>query len=211
MAVLSKRATVYFDPGIHRVLKIKAAETSRSVSELIDDALRRELSEDEEDLRAFKERAAEKSVSFEKVLKDLESKGVVSYVPGDDDFEVLKPDALSESELAQLDKLKSEILSKFGGTGVQNILNKAVFDFLKMITVYPVHDVGSLSDGDGNVLPDVFLVPEGTTAKDFAGHIHTDLLESFIHAIDARTNMRIGDKHVLKDCDVIKIVSAKGT
>ncbi len=151
------------------------------------------------------------SALAEKVLKDLESKGVISYVPGDDDFEVLKPDSLSASELAQLEKLKSEILSKFGGTGVQNILNKAVFDFLHMITVYPVHDVGSLSDGDGNVLPDVFLVPEGTTAKEFAGHIHTDLMESFIHAIDARTNMRIGDKHVLKDCDVIKIVSAKGT
>ncbi|MHA2431656.1 MAG: redox-regulated ATPase YchF [Candidatus Thorarchaeota archaeon] len=151
------------------------------------------------------------SALAEKVLKDLESKGVISYVPGDDDFEVQKPDALGESELAQLDKLRSEILRKFGGTGVQNILNKAVFDFLQMITVYPVHDVSSLSDGDGNVLPDVFLVPEGTTAKEFAGYIHTDLMESFIHAIDARTNMRIGDKHVLKDCDVVKIVSAKGT
>jgi ribosome-binding ATPase YchF (GTP1/OBG family) len=78
-----------------------------------------------------------------------------------------------------------------------------------MITVYPVQDSTSLTDGDGNVLPDVYLVPEGTTAKEFAGHIHTDLMESFIHAIDARTKMRISDKHVLKDRDVICVVSAK--
>ncbi|MGY5881993.1 MAG: TGS domain-containing protein, partial [Candidatus Thorarchaeota archaeon] len=93
---------------------------------------------------------------------------------------------------------------------VQNILNKAVFDFLHMITIYPVHDANALTDSDDNVLPDVFLVPEGTTAKEFAGVIHTDLMESFVHGIDARTKMRISDKHVLKDRDVIKIVSAKG-
>ena len=59
MASLSKRATVYFDPAIHRALKIKAAETTRSISDIVDDALRRELAEDEEDLRAFEERAEE--------------------------------------------------------------------------------------------------------------------------------------------------------
>lgn len=150
------------------------------------------------------------SALAEKALKDLESKGVISYVPGDADFEIKAADSLKPAELAQLNKLRDEILKRYGGTGVQNILNRAVFDFLKMITVYPVHDANALTDSDGNVLPDVFLVPEGTTAKEFAGHIHTDLMESFIHAIDARTKMRISDKHVLKDRDVIKIVSAKG-
>ena len=71
--------------------------------------------------------------------------------------------------------------------------------------------LNSLLDANGNVLPDVFLIPEGTTAREFAGYIHTDLMESFIHAIDARTNMRISEKHELKDRDVIKIVSAKGS
>ncbi|MHA1944338.1 MAG: TGS domain-containing protein [Candidatus Thorarchaeota archaeon] len=151
------------------------------------------------------------SALAEKVLKDLEQKGVIKYIPGDDDFQVLTSDSLSENELAQLGKIKENILKKFGGSGVQNILNSAVFDYLHMITVYPVHDANSLSDSDGNVLPDVYLVPEGTTAKEFAGHIHTDLMESFIHGIDARTKMRISDKHELKDRDVIKIVSAKGS
>jgi ribosome-binding ATPase YchF (GTP1/OBG family) len=149
------------------------------------------------------------SALAEKVLKDLEEKSVIKYIPGDDDFEILKGEDLKDAEVEQLEKLKEQILKKYGGTGVQNILNKAVFEYLNMITVYPVQDSTSLTDGDGNVLPDVYLVPEGTTTKEFAGHIHTDLMESFIHAIDARTKMRISDKHVLKDRDVICVVSAK--
>ena len=77
MASLSKRATVYFDPAIHRALKIKAAETTRSISDIVDDALRRELAEDEEDLRAFEERAGERRLSFNKVLKDLKANGKI--------------------------------------------------------------------------------------------------------------------------------------
>jgi ribosome-binding ATPase YchF (GTP1/OBG family) len=149
------------------------------------------------------------SALAEKVLKDLEKKSVIKYIPGNDDFEILKGDDLKDAEVEQLERLREHILKKYGGTGVQNILNKAVFEYLNMITVYPVQDSTSLTDGDGNVLPDVYLVPEGTTAKEFAGHIHTDLMESFIHAIDARTKMRISDKHVLKDRDVICVVSAK--
>jgi len=72
---LSKRATVYLSPDMHRALKIKAAETSRSVSELVNDAVRESLSEDAEDLAAFEERAAEPVLAFEDVLKDLKSRG----------------------------------------------------------------------------------------------------------------------------------------
>ena len=150
------------------------------------------------------------SALAEKALKDLDKKGVIKYIPGNDDFEIVQQDQLNENELAQLTKLKDHILKKYRGTGVQNILNTAVFDYLHMITVYPVHDATALTDSDGNVLPDVYLVPDGITAKEFAGVIHTDLMESFVHGIDARTKMRISDKHVLKDRDVIKIVSAKG-
>jgi len=151
------------------------------------------------------------SALAEKALRDMDKKGIINYIPGNDDFEILQPERLKENERTQLDKLKKDLLKKYGGTGVQGILNRAVFEYLHMIAVYPVHDPNSLSDGDGNVLPDVYLVPEGTTAKEFAGVIHTDLMDSFIHAIDARTKMRISDKTVLKNGDVIKIVSAKGT
>ena len=77
MPTLNKRATVYFDPTIHKALKVKAAEVSRSLSELVDDAVRHELAEDEEDIRAFEERVAEKTVPFEKVLKDLKANGKI--------------------------------------------------------------------------------------------------------------------------------------
>ncbi|NWF97136.1 MAG: redox-regulated ATPase YchF [Candidatus Thorarchaeota archaeon] len=150
------------------------------------------------------------SALAERVLRELEKKKIIKYIPGSEDFEIMDSTKLKETEIEQLEKIRSEILKKYKGTGVQNILNEAVFGFLHMISVYPVHDATALTDGDGNVLPDVFLVPEGTTAKEFAGVIHTDLMESFIHGVDARTKMRISDKHVLKDRDVIKIVSAKG-
>lgn len=75
MPNLSKRATVYFDPAIHRVLKVKAAETSTSISDIIDKAIRRELLEDEEDLRAFKERVSEPTISYDKLLTVLKRRG----------------------------------------------------------------------------------------------------------------------------------------
>ena len=77
MATLSKRATVYFDPEIHKALKIKAASTSKSISEIIDTVIRFELYEDEEDLRAFEERKNEPSMAFEDVLKELKSNGKI--------------------------------------------------------------------------------------------------------------------------------------
>jgi hypothetical protein len=77
MSNLSKRATVYFDPAIHRVLKVKAAETSTSISDIIDNAIRRELLEDEEDLRAFKERLSEPTVSYDKLVTELKKSGKI--------------------------------------------------------------------------------------------------------------------------------------
>ena len=69
------------------------------------------------------------SALAEKALKDLDKKGVIRYIPGDDDFEITKADVLKKAELAQLEKIRVEILKKHGGTGVQNLLNKAVFEF----------------------------------------------------------------------------------
>jgi len=77
MPNLSKRATIYFDPEIHRVLKVKAAETSTSISDIIDKAIRRELVEDEENLRVFKERVAEPTISYEKLIADLKKDGKI--------------------------------------------------------------------------------------------------------------------------------------
>ena len=77
MATLNKRATIYFDPDIHKVLKIKAATLNKSISEIIDQAIRQDLREDEEDIRAFEERVNEPSVPYEKVLKDFKTNGKI--------------------------------------------------------------------------------------------------------------------------------------
>jgi hypothetical protein len=75
MKTAIKRATVYFDPQIHRGLRLKAAETDRSISDLVNDAVKLSLAEDAEDLAAFKERVHEPNMAFEDVLKDLRKRG----------------------------------------------------------------------------------------------------------------------------------------
>jgi plasmid stability protein len=75
MSELSKRSTIYFDPELHRALRLKAAETHRSVSEIVNDALRQALREDQEDLAAFDERVAEPTISYEALLNDLKAHG----------------------------------------------------------------------------------------------------------------------------------------
>jgi hypothetical protein len=77
MASLNKRATVYLDPQLHKVLKMKAAETSVSISQIIDKALRKELAQDECDLKVFKDRAKEPTVSYEKLLEELKRDGKI--------------------------------------------------------------------------------------------------------------------------------------
>jgi hypothetical protein len=78
---------------------------------------------------------------------------------------------------------------------------------LNLIVVYPVQDDTHLTDKEGRVLPDAFLVPQGTTAKDLAFKVHTDLGEHFVRAIDVRTHRVIGADHELQNCDVISIIA----
>ena len=77
MSTYTKRSTVYFDPVIHRALRLKAAETGRSISDLVNDAVRVALAEDAEDLAAFDERAAEPNLWFEQVVKNLKRSGKI--------------------------------------------------------------------------------------------------------------------------------------
>ena len=77
MSTSTKRSTVYFDPVIHRALRLKAAEMDRSISDLVNDAVKAALAEDAEDLAAFDERAAEPNLSFEEVVKDLKRSGKI--------------------------------------------------------------------------------------------------------------------------------------
>ena len=147
----------------------------------------------------------------ELALRTLGEKGVIEYQPGTSRFEILKPEALKEAELEQLNRLQVEILDKNGSTGVQQVLNTTIFDVLQYIPVFPVEDASKLCDHDENVLPDVYLVPQGTTARQLAYRIHTELGKTFIHAINARTKKRLAENYELQSNDVIRIVAAAGS
>jgi len=71
----SKRATVYFDPSVHQALRLKAAATDRSISDLVNDAVKVALAEDAEDLAAFDQRKSERNISFESVVRNLRKRG----------------------------------------------------------------------------------------------------------------------------------------
>jgi hypothetical protein len=70
-----QRATIYFDPDLHKALRLKAADTHQSISEIVNEAVREALREDQEDLEAFADRAAEPTISYEALLKDLKAHG----------------------------------------------------------------------------------------------------------------------------------------
>jgi len=145
----------------------------------------------------------------ELALRRAAEAGLVDYTPGDNDFNVKDPEKLTQGQLGALERIREKVFKKYGGTGLQEVLNTAFYSLLDMITVYPVEDAEKLTNHHGHVLPDCFLVPKGTTAKQFAGIIHTELAESFIHAVDARSKRRLGDTYILEDNDIIQIVSAK--
>jgi hypothetical protein len=134
---------------------------------------------------------------------------MVSYVPGDSNFKLDEKSNLTADQVNALTRIKEKVLVPLGSTGVQESLNLAFFKLLQMITVYPVEDAEKLTDHKGRILPDAYLVPFGTTAKQFAGMIHSDLAAGFLYATEARSKMRVADDYVLKDRDVISIVSTK--
>jgi len=145
------------------------------------------------------------SADSELALKSAAKAGMIKYIPGDDHFEILKE--LNPKQVEALEKIR-ESLKKFGSTGVQTILNKAVFETLKYIVIFP-GGLKKLTDKNGNVLPDAFLMPPNSTALDFAYRLHTDFGDKFICANDVRTKMRVGKEHKLKNGDVVEIVSGR--
>lgn len=145
------------------------------------------------------------SAESELMLRRAEAKGLIEYTPGDSSFKIRGQ--LTEEQRRALKLVEERVLARWGSTGVQTTLNRAYFEVLGMIAVYPVEDPNKMTDHSGNVLPDVYLVPRGTSARGLAYKIHTDLGKRFLYAIDGRTKMRLGEDHILKDGDIISIVS----
>jgi len=145
----------------------------------------------------------------ELALRRAAEKQLIDYRPGDCNFKVGKQESLSPGQTKALDVIRDKIMLHLGSTGVQEAINTAYFKLLTMITVYPVEDLEHLADHTGRVLPDAYLVPYGTTARQLAYIIHTELGEGFIYAIEAREKKRVSEDYTLKDRDVISIVSAR--
>lgn len=145
------------------------------------------------------------SADSELALREAAKAGLIEYIPGERDFKILKP--LGEKQRDALKRIKEDVLDKFEtGTGVQYILNIAVFDLLGYIAIFPA-GATKLADSKGNVLPDCFLLPPGSTALDFAYFLHTDFGKNFIKAIDARTKRALGKSYELKNRDALEIVT----
>lgn len=165
----------------------------------------------EENLKKMKEKYPEYhiipcSADYEVALRILSKNDVIEYQPGDSGFEIKNEVNLNNQQKEALNKIKN-FLDKFGSTGVQDVLNKAVFDILKYKAVFP-GGVTKLEDKDGNILPDCFLLKENSTALDFAYKLHQDIGEGFVKAIDVKTKRVLGKDYILKHRDVIEIKTA---
>ena len=152
-------------------------------------------------------------INFTACLSDLElalrrasESGIIRYVPGSSDFELLPEKGLSEPQIKALEQMK-KLLHAHGSTGILRMLEEIVFDHLNHIVVYPVQDETHWVDGEQRILPDAFLVVEESTCKEMAFKVHTDLGEGFIRAIHGVSKRTIGADYLVRDNDVIKIHS----
>jgi len=148
------------------------------------------------------------SADAELALRRAEENGHIRYVPGEETFQVLAPTKLTPEQSRALAYVQQRVFTRWIRTGVQFALNSCVFKLLNMNCVYPVEDQTKFSDKKGNVLPDVILVPYNATLSDVAGHVHSELAQTMIHGIDARTGVRLPADYIVRDRDVIKVVAA---
>ncbi len=145
------------------------------------------------------------SADSELALREASKAGLIDYIPGEKTF--AEKGQLNEAQKRALNKIKTDVLEKFDfGTGVQEILNKAVFELLGYLAIFPA-GATKMKDSKGRTLPDCFLLPPESTALDFAYFLHTDFGKNFIRAIDARSKKTLGKDYKLKNRDALEIIS----
>jgi ribosome-binding ATPase YchF (GTP1/OBG family) len=105
-------------------------------------------------------------------LRQAANHGLIDYTQGLSSFNI-HLDRVNEKQKIALESIQKNVLDVYGSTGVQEVLDKSVFDLLGYISVFPAGS--KLADSKGNVLPDCFLLPSGSTALDFAYYLHTDI------------------------------------
>jgi hypothetical protein len=144
------------------------------------------------------------SADSELALREATKAELITYIPGDSEFQMKnKP---NEKQQQALDKIKKTVLQPYDSTGVQEILNHLILTQLNYIAIFPA-SANKLADSKGNILPDCFLLKDGSTALDFAYHLHTDFGKNFIKAIDVRTKQAVGKDHKLKHRDGLEIMT----
>jgi GTP-binding conserved hypothetical protein TIGR00650 len=143
------------------------------------------------------------SADYELALRRASKANLVKYIPGDDDFEIISSN-LSKAQKDALEKIK-DFMHRWGGTGIMKALNTAVFDVLGMIAVYPVADERRFTDTEGNVLPDVLLLPKDATVLDLARAIHSEIAEKAVTGVDAISGRRLGVNSRLWHRAVVRI------
>lgn len=141
-------------------------------------------------------------------LRRAEQKGLIKYSPGSEEFKILQSDKLNKKQIDALNFIKKGIMGEYMRTGVQFAINVAVFKLLKMNSVYPVANEKKLSDKKGRILPDLFLLKDGSTINDLAKEIHTDLVKGLLYGKDLKYNLRLPVDYQLRDRDVVSLVSA---
>jgi ribosome-binding ATPase YchF (GTP1/OBG family) len=140
----------------------------------------------------------------ELALRTASDAAAVDYDPGDREFRIVGD--VTDAQREGLERI-GEVMADHDGTGVQAAIDHAVYDLLDHVTVYPVQNETRWTDGSGAVLPDAVLLPRGSMPPDLAYAIHSDIGDGYLHAVDARSDRRIGEDHELSEGDVIKIVS----
>jgi ribosome-binding ATPase YchF (GTP1/OBG family) len=190
-------------------IKIVLQDLLRRAKPMLIVANKADLPSSEVNIRRLEEKYGKvipASAESELALIRASEAGLIKYFPGDSDFEIIEPEKLNPNQIKALNYIKEHVLQKYGSTGVQRALNEAVFDVLDMIVVFPVEDEHKLSDQKGNVLPDALLIRNGSKPRDMAYVIHTDIGDTFMHAIDARSCRRISSDYEIKNRDIISII-----
>ncbi len=181
-------------------------ELRKNTKPMIIAANKADLCQDLDIMKKISDTVIPCSAETELLLRKATKAGIINYNSGDNGFKINPEKEIPTPQQKALD-LVSTIFSKIESTGIQKILNTAVFDSLNLIAVFPVEDETKLTNKDGVILPDTKLLPQDSTAKDLAGLIHADIAKGFLHAIDCKTKQRISGEQKLKHGDVIKIVS----
>ena len=145
------------------------------------------------------------SSEIELAIRKAAKSNLIEYERSSNTIKIIgKVDDVQRTGIGYIEKY----LKKYNTTGVQEAINYVISDLLKMVVSYPVENENKYTDHFGNVLPDAIILNGGATALDLALHIHTDIAKKMLYAIDARSKNRVSKEYVLKDNDIIKIVTA---